>query len=91
MKSYASVDRLEGDFLVCEVELIEVEESNPTDFDKPTEMIDILLEYANAKLGMVLEGDIIVVEHEAGIVTEILSKDEAEKQRRIEVLKTIME
>ena len=91
MKSYASVDRLEGDFLVCEVELIEVEESNPTDFDKPTEMIDIPVEQANAKLGDVQEGDIIVVEHEDGNVTEILCKDEAEKQRRIEVLKAIME
>ena len=91
MKSYASVDRLEGDFLVCEVELIEVEESNPTDFNKPTEMIDIPIEQANAKIGMVREGDIIVVEHEEGSVTEILCKDEAEKQRRIEVLKAIME
>jgi len=91
MKSYASVDRLEGNFLVCEVELIEVEESNPTDFDKPTEMIDIPVEQANAKIGMVREGDIIVVELEEGNVTEILCKDEDEKQRRIEVLKAIME
>lgn len=44
MKSYASIDRIEGDFAVCEVELIPVGESNPEDFaTKPCEMMDVSL------------------------------------------------
>ncbi len=45
MKSYASIDRIEGKFAVCEVELIPVEESKPEDFaTKETEMFDIPLQ-----------------------------------------------
>lgn len=32
MKSYASVDRVENEWAVCEVEMIPVEESNVCDF-----------------------------------------------------------
>lgn len=91
MKSYASVDRIEGNFAVCEVELIGIEESKPNDFEKSTQMIEIPIEQVDDKIGTVQEGDIIVVEHEESNVTEICYRDDDEKQRRIEVLKAIME
>lgn len=96
MKSYASIDRIEGKFAVCEVEMLGIEDSKPTDFNKETKMMDVLLKenwftkiWFN--LGKLKEGDIIVVEHNGESVTKICNKDEAEKQRRIDVLQAIME
>ena len=43
MKSYASVDRKEGSYVVCEVELMELENSQVENCDKAVEMIDIPL------------------------------------------------
>lgn len=44
MKSYATIDRIEGNFAVCEVELIPIEESKPEDFaTKDCEMMDVSL------------------------------------------------
>ena len=43
MKSYASVDRIEKNFAVCEVEMIGIEKSKPDDFDKTTQIINILI------------------------------------------------
>lgn len=91
MKSYVSIDRIEGNFAVCEVELIDFERSKPDDFDKPTEFVDIYLEQINVSVGDVKEGDIIVIEHDENGIIDICYKDEAEKQRRIDVLKAIME
>ena len=96
MKSYASVERIEKNFAVCEVEMIGIEKSKPDDFDKTTQIINILIkESVNTKIwfvcGRLKEGDIIVVEHDGENVTKICYKDEAEKKRRIEVLKAIME
>ena len=92
MKSYASIDRIEGKFAVCEVEMIEIENSKPEDYsEKETEMINIILEKITASIGNVQEGDILVVEHNGEEVKEIYYKDEEEKQRRIAVLKELQE
>ena len=96
MKSYASIDRIEGKYAVCEVEMIGIEESKPTDFNKETKMMEFLLKenwfsrILNLKTKL-KEGDIIVVEHDGEKITKICNTDNAEKQRRIEVLKAIME
>lgn len=87
MKSYASIDRIEGKFAVCEVEMIEIENSKTEDYcEKETKMMNILLEKITAKVGSVKEGDILVVEHNEEVVNEIYCKDEEEKQRRIAVI-----
>ena len=40
MKSYASVDRIEGQFAICEIELVNLEESKSIKyFEKETVMI----------------------------------------------------
>ena len=91
MKSYASIDRIEDDFAVCEVELIPVGESNPEDFaTKDCEMMDVSLQEISGNLLEVDEGDILVVEHDGENVISIYGKDEEEKARRLEVLRSII-
>jgi len=91
MISYASIDRIEGNFAVCEIEKIEIEKSKTTDyFEKETEMIDVSLEEIQRSVGEVYEGDIIVVEHNGTNVICIYYKDNEEKQRRIDCPKEIL-
>ena len=92
MKSYAAVDRIEGKYVVCEVELVKAEESaNLRASEKETEMVDILLENVVSSIGEVQESDILVVEQEEGKVTHIYGKDYKEKERRAEIIRKIME
>ena len=92
MKSYAAIDRMEENIAVCEVELLETEQSKTTDFfDKETKMMDVLLEKIHEVTENVEEGDILVVEHDGENVIYIYYKDDSEKQRRIEILQAIME
>ena len=91
MKSYASVDRIEGDFVVCEVELLPFNLSNPWDFSsKETSMMDISLSQISDAIGDVEEGNILVVEHDNEIVTAVYFKDIEEQHRRAEILRQIM-
>lgn len=88
MISYASIDRIEDKWVVCEVELLPFEESKPEDFAiKDTAMMDVCLELFFDK---VEEGDIFVVEHDGENVYFICNKDEKEKSRRQEILKNII-
>lgn len=91
MISYASIDRIENGQAVCELELIQTDESNSIDyFDKDTVMVDIPLTQIQSIATDVKEGDVIVVEHEDATVTKVCYKDDEEKKRRIELLKEIM-
>ena len=91
MKSYASIDRIEGDFAVCEVEMIPIEESKTADFaSKETEMMDVQVINIRNVVGDFSEGDVLVVEHDENEITEIWSKDEEEKQRRVELLEKMI-
>lgn len=91
MKSYASIDRIEGNFAVCEVEMLELENSkNVSNFDKETKMMDIPMEKFPNDMGEVKEGDILVVEHNDEEVTEVYDKDEKEKQRRIKAIQEML-
>ena len=91
MRSYASIDRIEGKYAVCEVELLPVEESRPEDFAiKDCEMMDVSLRKIPFFIRKVKEGDILVVEHNGENVTRVYRKDEEEKARRLEILRGIM-
>ena len=92
MKSYASVDRFEGAFAVCEVELNDTEDSRMLDASqKETTMVDIPMMEIGICLGCeVEEGDIIIVEHEDGYVTNVYCKDDEEKQRRIKRIREML-
>ena len=92
MKSYASIDRIEGKFAVCEVELISVEERNAEEYvPYDTEFMDVSLESIPISLGQVKDGDILLVEHDGENITSIYCKDEMEKARRLELLREMME
>ncbi len=87
MKSYMTIDRIEGQFAVCELELISVEQSIEVDYWKrDTEMIDV----PTSMLEEPEQGDVFMVEHERETLYRIYGKDNEEKQRRIEALKAIM-
>lgn len=91
MRSYACIDRIEGQYAVCEVELVTIEESLQLDCsEKETVMLDVALEDIFYELEDVRESDILVVEHDGENVTSICGKDNHEKQRRIENLAAIM-
>lgn len=91
MRSYASVDRIEGEYTVLEVELLDTETSKITPFrDKETIMVDVLTETIKNVIEEFEEGDIIVLEHEGEIINTFYEKDDNEKQRRIDILKAIM-
>ena len=90
MKSYASVDRVEENFVVCELEMIEFENSRPEDCDvKETVMVDIPLADVLSSVGEIFGGDILIIEHEGESVINICQKDFEEAERRTEYLKQL--
>ena len=91
MKCYASIDRIEGEFAVCEVELVSIKESTKLNFfEKETEIIDISISKINEICDNIKEGDIIIVEYDETNISHIYGKDEFEKQRRIKLLEEII-
>lgn len=91
MICYASVDRIEEDIAVCEVELADVALSKKMSaLSKETQMLDIPVEYINYYVKDVDEGDILVLETEEDDVKYIYFKDEEEKRRRIDIIKELM-
>ena len=91
MISYISIDRIEGDFVVCELEMIELEDSRPEDYEtKETKMVMVpMKEFSDFQF--VKEGDIFVVIHEGENVMAICYKDDKQKAKRIEIMKTILQ
>lgn len=86
MQSYMSVDRIEGDIVVCEVELIPKTDSKANDFSKPCFMTTVnkmLFVYKGFK---VEEGMIFVVNHNGESIDYICGIDENERTRRVKVL-----
>lgn len=87
MKSYLSVDRIEGQYAVCELELLDLKDCKDVDYwDRETVMVDIPIK----RLGKPKEGDIFVVEHIEEEISCVLSKDEKEKLRRITLLQSLL-
>lgn len=92
MKSYASIDRIEGKFAVCEVELISAKKRSSEEYvPYDTEFMDVSLESIPISLGKVKDGDILVVEHDGKNIISIYYKDEIEKARRLELLRESLE
>ena len=87
MKSYASIEEIEGKFAICELEMIPCEESKILDFsEKDTCMTDIPIYMIVPIVPDFKEGDIIVVNHERGEVSSVCYKDDFEKHRRIKII-----
>lgn len=91
MESFASIDRIEGDFVVLEVELVRAQERAEYDFldDDQTVFVDVP-KSMTAKLGEIREGDILLVTHQDGIISNIVCKDDVEKSKRVAKLAEIM-
>ena len=91
MKSYASIDRIEGKFAVCEVELISVQERQAEEYIPfETEFMDFPLKDFPENSGKIRDGDIFVVEHDSKNIISICYKDEEEKARRRELFIEMM-
>lgn len=91
MKSFVSVEELEGEFAVCELELLPIEESKTTYYSqKETKMVDIPMEMVTQVIPDVSEGDIIVVMHDGEAVESVCYRDNSEKERRIELIKAML-
>lgn len=87
MKSYMTIDRIEGKFAACELEFISVEQSREVEYwDRDMEIIDVPINMLEEPK----EGDVFVVEHEKETLYRIYGKDNEEKRRKIEALKAIM-
>lgn len=92
MKSYVSVEEIDQKYAACELEMIPVEESRTIDFDtKPTKMVLISVEMITAAVPDPKEGDMLVVMHERGTVGSVCYRDDAEQQRRVELIKSLFQ
>ena len=88
MISYAIVDRIEGKFAVCEVELIPIEKSKyENSRTKETVMCNVSKEEFMRGFEDVKEGDVLIVLHDGQNVSFVYRKDAEEKQRRVEYKK----
>lgn len=91
MRSFASIDRIEYSYAICEVELVEEEISRWFDYDeKDTIMVDVPLKLIRETVGDVEEGDVIVVELNYGEVDYVYCRDDDEKERRLRELNNLM-
>ena len=87
MKSYASIEEIEGEFARCELEMISLENSKVSDFfDKETCMTDIPVYMIVPVVPTFRQGDVIVVNHELGKVSSVCYKDDFEKERRTKLI-----
>ena len=91
MTSFASIDRIEGPFAICEVELIEMYDSTAENYmDKETKIMDVPCEFIRDSIFTEpQEGDVLVVEHNCKEVLEVYYKDNVEKAKRIEILQSL--
>ena len=90
MKCYASIDRIEGNFAVCEVELYFLKREQLGHDTTDTVMVDIPLQDIPTEIGEVDDGDILLVEYDGQNVTHVYCKDEQEKAKRLKLLKLLM-
>lgn len=91
MKSYASIEEFDRNYVRLEVEMMDIEDSNTTEFgERETKMIDVDFEKFPWAEDDFDEGDIVVVEHDGEIVSEIYGKDEEERQRRMDKINSIL-
>ena len=91
MISFAPVDRIvDEDMIVCKVELCTLEENITIPFGKKkTKTMYVEVMNVPEEVGTVCQGDVLVVEHNGKEITQVLRKDEAEKQRRIDFLNSL--
>ncbi len=91
MTSYAVIDRFEGNFAVCEVELVEMEKSNSEDyFFHKTTIIDVPTCIIGKDIGTIGVWDILVVEHDGATVSKVYCRSREEEARRVRAFNVFM-
>ena len=92
MKSYAAIESFESTHAVLELELHSMEESkNMSVSEKRTRIVHIPFNLFPDTNEAFCEGDVAIVEHEAGFIVGVCGKDDEEKERRIERIRKIKE
>lgn len=91
MRSFAPVDRVVDEaIIVCKVELYTLEENITIPFGrKKTKTMYIKVNEVPEDVGTVCQGDVLVVEQDGEQITQVMYKDETEKQRRIDFLNSL--
>ena len=89
MISYASLERFEGNFAVCEVEQLSILDSIIGDFSKECYMADVPVNLFTEKGISLCVGNVYSVEHDGTHVIEVIRVEEAETVRRKEWLQSI--
>lgn len=83
MKSYAAVDRIGINYVVCEVEILETENSDSEDYyNHEVKMMEISVSLIEEAVEILGENDILVVEHDGKTVSKVYGKSQEEKARR---------
>lgn len=87
MLSYLTIDRVEGDFAVCEVEQIPCIDARVDDFICIScFMADVPKAMFTSKGLQIKEGNVYTALHNGETVDEVCTIDDAEKKRRIRAL-----
>lgn len=89
MISYASLERFEGDYAVCEVEQLSIFESIVGDFSKECYMADVHVTMFSEKGISANIGNVYSVEHDGEKVLRIIRLEKNETKRRMEWLKSM--
>lgn len=87
--SYASLERFEGDYAVCEVEQLSIIESVVGDFSKECYMADVPANLFYEKNIPMNVGNVYSVVHDGENVKEVIRLEEAEKNRRVAWLQAL--
>lgn len=91
MKSYASIEEFDRNYVTLEVEMIDIEDCYTTEFgERETRMLDVDFDKFPWDEDEFYEGDVVVVEHDGEIISKIYGKDEEERKRRIEKITSIL-
>lgn len=91
MISYAAIEMVLDDQVVCEVENISVDDSKVDDFNKEIYMANIPVEMFTSKGISIMEGNVYSVEHDGTNVVKVIKFEEEEQKRRAEYLQQLQE
>jgi len=85
-----SIDRVEGDYAVCEVENVPTSEAKAGEFwCKPCFMADVPKTMFTFKGLPVEEGQVYTVLHNSETVDEVCAIDVNERKRRLEIIENL--
>ena len=90
MISFMSIDRMEENVAICEVENVPIEVSKSIkSFSVDSFMADVDFDLFLNRCLPIYEGNIYSVIHSEKKVIEVIKLEEEEKQRRIEILRSL--